>query len=288
MRSGDRAHQFAVEALARSQNVADRQRRVQPELERGVAELDVEVDQAGLATRDRFAGGKARGELGQQRGRPDPPLALDDSNDFRPPAARTHALRGDDAADRIERGLELGGIERQRHHVVRPGANQLAHKLQRRFIGGGDQRHRPGGKLGEARDRRRVVFADLDDTGGSTGQRCGFDRIGQIDDDQLKRKVGDFGTNQRAGFAFDPGEQQAHRRGAGIGLPLCARAIRRMHTHTLPQLDTVPALSSAVSVVRKSGRETLRSISPTAGLKVIPVRVTVTNGEMSVPFGSPA
>ena len=75
-----RAQQLAVEPFPRIDQVEKVQLRQQAKLEGGIAELHVEIDQAGFATDTFLVLGDADRELGQQRGRADAAVALDDAD----------------------------------------------------------------------------------------------------------------------------------------------------------------------------------------------------------------
>ena len=142
MIGGRRAQQVAVEPRARFEQVGKRQLRLQAELEGDIAELHVEVDQAGFAA-DAPASllREADRELAQQRRRADPADALDHADQLgrarRPRAWRACRML---VADRRQRGFKLFDVERQRNDVVRAGADQRSDERQRRIVGRGDQR----------------------------------------------------------------------------------------------------------------------------------------------------
>ncbi len=78
------------------------------------------------------------------------------------PGAGTRPLRRGHPADRVERGLQLCRIERERDDIVGAGPDQLADECQRRLIAGGDQRHRPLRQFLEALHGVRTIAIDLD------------------------------------------------------------------------------------------------------------------------------
>ena len=160
MRGRRRAQQFAVEPRAGLDQVGERQLRPQAELEGGVAELDVEVDQAGFAAdASPRSAAKRIASWSSSAVAPTPPSLLITLT-ILPCAGVADCAACADAHPRIgaSDGFQLGDVERQRHDVVRAGADQRADERQRRLIGGGDQRRLRGRcQLLEALDRRRLV-----------------------------------------------------------------------------------------------------------------------------------
>src|SRR5688572_23082657 len=85
-------------------------------------------------------GSEAGRELGRQRGRADPTNGFDDADQLSGRMMCRGRYLRDMGLDGIERGLELGDVERQWKDVVRPGTDQRTDERQRWVIGGGDQR----------------------------------------------------------------------------------------------------------------------------------------------------
>ncbi len=136
-----RAQQVAVEPRPGFEQIEQRQLRPQPELERDVAELHVEVDQAGFAAARRFVLREADRELACISAvAPTPPTLLMTVTSLALSACRSFATLADLVAERRERGFEIIDAERQRHDVVRAGADQRPHQRQRRIVGSGDER----------------------------------------------------------------------------------------------------------------------------------------------------
>ena len=148
--------QIAVEARAGVEQVAERQLRPQAELEGGIAELDVEIEQADFAPdASPLLSANWIASWLSSAVAPTPPTLLITLTSL-PIAAARVACDGKLIADGGQRGFQIVDIERQRHNVVRAGPDQRPDERQRRLIGGGDQRgFRGRGKLLEALDGGR-------------------------------------------------------------------------------------------------------------------------------------
>ena len=89
--------QVAVDPSASVDQVGERQGGPEAELKRGIAELDIQIDEAGLTAVLGFMIAKPDPQLGQQRRRTNPADALDDADHF----GRTGRRRLTIARDRV-------------------------------------------------------------------------------------------------------------------------------------------------------------------------------------------
>src|SRR6185369_14851993 len=110
--------QRAVEPVPGLEQVDQRQLWPQAELEGDVAELDVEVDQAGLAPAAGLIVREAQRELAGERGGTDTADALDDADQLGAAGIGRAPPVDDLVGDRGKRGLEVLDVERQRNDVV--------------------------------------------------------------------------------------------------------------------------------------------------------------------------
>ncbi len=142
------AQQFSVDASPRLDQVEEGELRPESKLEGGISELQVEIKEADLATDTFLVLGGADRELREQRGCADAPNALDGADHLAVRRVRGRRVAMDLIPDRQKRRFEIGDIERERDHVVRPGPHELPDQRQRGVVRGRDQR----------RSRRRCEF----------------------------------------------------------------------------------------------------------------------------------
>ena len=107
MLGGRGPEQIAVEPRSGLEQVGQRQLRPQAELEGDIAELDVEIDQAGFALVPGLALGEPDRELADERGRADPADALDHADHL---AVADHGCRWPCA--QAPRGLAPSDVSR--------------------------------------------------------------------------------------------------------------------------------------------------------------------------------
>ena len=130
----------AVETRSGLEQIDERQLGLESELEGDVAELDVEVDQAGFAAVRRLLLARSGSRAGLASAvAPTPPTLLMTLTSLALPA-RAAAWLPQLVGQRRERGFEILDAERQRNDVMRARADQRADERQRRIVSGGDQR----------------------------------------------------------------------------------------------------------------------------------------------------
>ncbi len=180
MPGGGCSKEFAVEASPGFDQVEERQAGTKAELKCGIAELEVEIEQANFAPDPMFVSGCLDRKLRQQGGCADPAHALDHADHLAVGGLGRRRIALHLVADRQKRRLEIGDVERKWNDVVGPCPDQRADERQWRLVSSGDERRtRRGGERLEPLHRSGIACIDLHNPCGAAGQVFAVDRSRQ-------------------------------------------------------------------------------------------------------------
>jgi hypothetical protein len=189
-----------IEPGACFKQVDKREFGLKSELERSVAKLHVEVDDAGLTAVLGLAFGKADRKLRQQRGRADAPDALHEADQLAVNRRRDFDMVGRRFAEAGNRSFDFVFVERQGNDVGGARMQQGSNQRQRRFEGSGNERRIDRlHQLLESLQRGSAVRIDLDDRGDRPGELLRVDPFGRrqnVESDRETRDLcrGEFGS----------------------------------------------------------------------------------------------